>query len=269
MKITVLVDNNTLIDQYYLGEPGLSICIEDGDDRVFLDTGYSDVMAKNAVSLGIDLLAPATIVISHSHNDHTGGLHYLSVAGLLANKTVVAHPLAFERRIEDGAEFGSPYTKQDLANRCLLDLSSEPKQIGEHIWFLGQIPQSVDFEERQPMGFIETATGLEPDYVLDDTALVYQGDTGLFIVTGCSHSGICNIVEHAKRITGDTRIIGIIGGFHIFEQNERLEKTISYLEEQKVGALYPCHCVSLAAKCALARTLNVREVGVSTRISVA
>ncbi len=31
MKVDVLVDNNTLIDQYYLAEPGFSILIEDND----------------------------------------------------------------------------------------------------------------------------------------------------------------------------------------------------------------------------------------------
>ena len=37
------------------------------------------------------------------------------------------------------------------------------------------------------------------DFVLDDTALAYKGRGGLFIITGCSHSGICNIVEYAKK----------------------------------------------------------------------
>ena len=30
MKLTVLCDNNTYIDQYYLGEPALCFYIEDG-----------------------------------------------------------------------------------------------------------------------------------------------------------------------------------------------------------------------------------------------
>ena len=31
MQLTVLVDNNTLIDRYYLGEPGVAYYLEDGD----------------------------------------------------------------------------------------------------------------------------------------------------------------------------------------------------------------------------------------------
>ena len=52
MKLTVLVDNNTYIDQYYLGEPAVCYYIEDGETRLLLDTGYSDVYIRNAKALG-------------------------------------------------------------------------------------------------------------------------------------------------------------------------------------------------------------------------
>lgn len=71
MKLTVLVDNHTTIDHYYLGEPGLCYYIEDEDSRFLLDTGYSDIYIENARRLGIDLSDLDTIVLSHGHNDHT------------------------------------------------------------------------------------------------------------------------------------------------------------------------------------------------------
>lgn len=55
MKLTVLVDNNTLIDQYFLGEPAVSYYIEDENERILFDTGYSDVLIHNANKLHIDL----------------------------------------------------------------------------------------------------------------------------------------------------------------------------------------------------------------------
>lgn len=55
MKLTVLVDNNTYIDRYYLGEPALSFYIEDGGDKILFDTGYSDAFIRNAEKMGIDL----------------------------------------------------------------------------------------------------------------------------------------------------------------------------------------------------------------------
>ena len=46
MEITVLVDNNTLIDRYFLAEPGLSLLIQDGETTALFDTGYSDIFIK-------------------------------------------------------------------------------------------------------------------------------------------------------------------------------------------------------------------------------
>ena len=55
MRLTVLVDNMTFIDMYYLGEPALSFYIEDEDEKILFDTGYSDAFLKNAKKLGIEL----------------------------------------------------------------------------------------------------------------------------------------------------------------------------------------------------------------------
>lgn len=59
--------------------------------------------------------------------------------------------------------------------------------------------------------------------MLDDTAIEYKGKNGIYIITGCSHSGICNIIEYAKKVCNDDRVLGIIGGFHLFNKNEQLE----------------------------------------------
>ena len=60
MQLTVLVDNNTLIDRYYLGEPGVAYYLEDGDVRILFDVGYSDIFLRNAQALGIDLPCTTT-----------------------------------------------------------------------------------------------------------------------------------------------------------------------------------------------------------------
>lgn len=78
MKLTVLVDNNTLIDQYLLGEPAVNYYIEDEDEKILFDTGYSDVFIRNAEKLHINLADITKIVFSYGHNDHTGGFHFLS-----------------------------------------------------------------------------------------------------------------------------------------------------------------------------------------------
>ena len=73
MRLTVLVDNNTLINKYYIGEPAVSYYIEDEDTKILFDTGYSSVFAENAKKMNIDLAKINKLVISHGDSDHMGG----------------------------------------------------------------------------------------------------------------------------------------------------------------------------------------------------
>ena len=57
---------------------GYSSLIEYGGRRVLFDTGSNGAnFEHNVQSLGIDLKKLDFVVISHRHNDHTAGLHYV------------------------------------------------------------------------------------------------------------------------------------------------------------------------------------------------
>ena len=71
-----------------------------------------------------------------------------------------------------------------------------------------------------------------------------------------------------KRFPSSGRIYGVIGGFHLFDVNERLEKTIDYLKENNIELLYPCHCVSLKAKIQMSKKLDINEVGVGLELKI-
>ena len=247
MKLKVLEDNNTFIDMYYLAEPGVSYYIEDEGDKILFDVGYSSVVVENARKMNIDLNKVNKLVISHGHDDHTGGL-----SNFFKDKReveLIAHPDCFNYK-EDatGLYIGSPLTREKLSNVCKLNLSKQPIQVSKNIIYLGEIPTINEFEPRYSIGKCIIDDNKMDDTIVDDSAIVYKSDKGLFVITGCSHSGICNILEYAKKVCNDQRIYGVIGGFHLFDVNKRLEKTITYLKENNIKLLYPCHCVSLKAK---------------------
>ncbi len=267
MELKVLVDNNTFIDMYYFGEPAVSYYIEDGPDKILFDTGYSGIFMKNAELLNINLDNVNKLVISHGHNDHTGGLEKFFAKE--RNIELIAHPDCFEYKEDElGLFIGSPLSKDELARKCQLNLSKSPIKISEHITYLGEIPSLNDFEKREVIGKKLLDTKIVEDKVNDDSAIVYKFEKGLFIITGCSHSGICNIIEYAKKVCGDNRIYGVIGGLHLFDIDERLEKTINYLLENNIKHLYPCHCISLKAKIEMAKKLEIKEVGVGLNIKI-
>ena len=268
MKLQILTDNNTFIDQYYLGEPGASYYIEAGSLRILFDTGYSDVFLSNAAALKINLSRLTHIVISHGHNDHTGGLKYLAQSMDLTNVQLAAHPHCFNAKEERGESIGAPFTQQEIRRLTRYTPSSEPLWLSGDCVFLGQIPALFDFEAGRPIGRRNMDNAWEPDLLCDDSAMALRTSRGLFIVTGCSHSGICNIVEYAMQVCAERRIAGVLGGFHLFDCGRRLEQTIRYLESLKLPVLYPCHCVSLKVKARMLQTLPVEEAGVGLSVSI-
>ncbi|MCC8173932.1 MAG: MBL fold metallo-hydrolase [Odoribacter sp.] len=268
MKLTVLVDNNTFIDRYYCGEPALCFYLEDEETKILFDTGYSDVFIKNAEKLGIDLSVPMHMVLSHGHNDHTGGLVYLQERNYLFNKHIIAHPDVFKPREENGHSISSPLDALAIGKQCDVSYSKVSYRISSRFLFLGEIPELLSFEKRDSIGFIHNPNGQVQDMVMDDSALVYQGKEGLFIITGCSHSGICNIIEYAKQVCQEERISGVIGGFHLFNHSPRLQQTIAYFKENDIRRIYPSHCVSLTAKAEMFKSLPISEVGVGLTLNI-
>ena len=267
MELTVLVDNNTLIDNYLQGEPALSFLIKDDNAKVLFDTAYSDLFLKNAKLLGEDLSNIDYLVLSHGHDDHTRGLKYLKNQNFDSKINFIAHPDVFYSKEEGNLNIGIEYTQVELEHIFDFKLSKKPIQLTENLIFLGEIPRITDFEAKKPVGYKITNGEKQPDFLFDDSALIYKTNNELVIITGCSHSGIINIIQYAKKITECENIKAIVGGFHLANnEKELINKTLNYLEKEKIGTIYPCHCTGLVAKCALMNKFNVEEVGVGLKL---
>jgi 7,8-dihydropterin-6-yl-methyl-4-(beta-D-ribofuranosyl)aminobenzene 5'-phosphate synthase len=273
LSLTVLVDNTTLTDRYFSGEPGLSFLIETEGKKILFDTGFSDIFLQNAGKMGISLLDLDIVVLSHGHLDHSGGLFPLIrhmtrsiIEGMSVKKPVlVAHPWCFYPRPKSPVpDIGTVLSEQELSRFFDLHTTMVPWHLTKNLVFLGEIDRKFEFERADPgMRKIIMPDGTaKKDHIPDDSALAFCTGEGLVIITGCSHAGICNIVEQAKRVCGNNRIIDIVGGLHLLKPpRDRLEKTGEYLQDLQLQSLHACHCTSLSSKIALAGYCPVEEVG--------
>lgn len=276
MKLTILVDNNTIIERYFFGEPGLSILVEDGKERILFDVGYSDAFLLNAKKMNRPLYTLDYLVLSHGHLDHCWGLDALirfyteaQIENIPHKKPkLVAHPAVLTTKtIGSIPEIGSILSQEKLSRHFEFQLSAEPVWLTERLVFLGEIERKFPFEGRNAIGKSVDGLSEKPDTLMDDSALAYRSSNGLIIITGCSHSGICNIVEQAKSICETEQVFDIVGGFHLLNPStEQLHGTLDYLKNLHPTVIHACHCTDLQSKISLAKVSNLKEVGVGLRL---
>lgn len=238
MNIRVLVDNHA--SGNYSAEWGLSFYIENGDKLLF-DFGASDLFLKNAKKLDVDVMEADYFVLSHGHWDHGNGLQYLS------GKKLICHPDVFIKRYRNSGDrkyIGLPFGLEEAQDKFELILSRKPYEINKDTIFLGEIPRTVEFESKSD-SFVKEDGSI--DYVMDDSAIAFKSKKGLIVISGCAHTGICNTVEYAKRVTGFEKVYAVLGGFHLKGNDELTGKTIDYLKGLNIEIINTSHCTQFDA----------------------
>lgn len=240
MKITLLTENQVSAKAWdtCLAEWGFSAYIETNGINILFDTGTTDVYLRNAKSLGINLEDADFIVLSHYHIDHTGGLKHHQFK---SKKKMIMHPQIIEKLPPEE----SKKYKKDFE----IITSEKPLEFAKDIYYLGQIPRSNNFEKGK----------CEDEEMFDDSAIAIKTEKGAVIVSGCSHSGICNISEYAKKVTGQ-KLHAVIGGFHLFEDDEKaVDGTIEYFKTDTPEHLYPMHCVDFPTLARFRSEFNITK----------
>lgn len=266
LKLAILLENSVKIISDLQSEHGLSIYLECDNLNVIFDMGNTDLYLQNAKKLGVNLEDIDWIVFSHHHYDHVGGLKYFHSQ----KKTkLLAQKYAFYQRRDDP----NLLLDSNLKEYDVVVADSDPIELSQNLVFLARIPRLNNFECQT--GFdgekvLLSDQQTEDDFCFEDSALIYGSLDGIVIITGCSHSGICNIVHYAKRIAKEKwnipNVKSVIGGLHLIDTApDFLQKTIDLLREYGVSEIYPCHCTDLAAKIALSKAgFQVKEASSGT-----
>ena len=262
IHITTLSENTAAIPGL-LAEWGLSILAEVDDQKVLLDAGLGNSTVHNALALGIDLSTIDTIVLSHGHADHTGGLRGLLIT-MRKQVEILAHPDVWASKYvkRPGEEvysyIGIPFAREELEGLgATFVLAKEPVWITDHIVTTGEIPMLTDYEQIDPILYVREEDGFSPDPLRDDRALVIKTNRGLVVIAGCAHRGIINTLRHAQELTGVERIDTVVGGTHLIRaEADQLELTIANIKEMGVQRLGVSHCTGFQASVRLSQELG-------------
>ncbi len=290
VEVTCLVDNNVdvvlpntevarrpILNKNWYKEPliaehgfcaALTLHIGDVKHRLLLDSGLDPLAAShNSDVLSFDLTNCESLISSHGHIDHAGGLLNLRKKINTAQKIpLVLHEDAFRNRLvklQDGRTIDLPAPNKSLltdAGYEIIEKHSPSLWIEDRILITGEIPRNNNFERGFPNHYSEIEEGnMESDPLIkDDQAIILTvKDKGLVVITGCGHAGIINTLSYAKELTGEDRIFAVLGGMHLsgglFEPI--IPRTVQELEKLKPKFIVPCHCSGLKAMTEISRKM--------------
>ena len=206
IRFTVLYDNY-LYKEGTKADWGFSCLIEGTEKPILFDTGTQpQTLMHNVEVLGVDLKKVDQIVISHNHDDHTGGLS--AILEKNPNVTVffpVSFPAEFGRRVE-----GLKAKPQSV---------DKPVEICQDVYLTGEMGDEIK-----------------------EQSLIIDTAKGLITVTGCSHQGILNILKRAKEIL-DKPIYLVFGGFHLGNKSDaEMQEILAGFRKLKVEKCGATHC---------------------------
>ena len=204
--VTIVYDNNAF-DERLRTAWGFACVVQGLPQTILFDTGgRGELLLANMAKMGFKPDQISSIVLSHIHGDHTGGL----AAFLRANSQVeVFLPRVFPSRF-----------KEDVRRSGAQVVETEgPRQVCEGAWTTGVLPRGVA-----------------------EQGLYVKTAEGPVVITGCAHPGVVRLVEAAKQHSGSP-VHAVLGGFHMGGASAReIEAVIQGLRAAGVRQVAPCHC---------------------------
>jgi 7,8-dihydropterin-6-yl-methyl-4-(beta-D-ribofuranosyl)aminobenzene 5'-phosphate synthase len=227
LKITIVYEN-TLHEPELTAGWGFSALIEYEGHTLLFDTGADgQALLNNMAALHINPLEIETVVLSHNHSDHTGGLNALLSTGVQPKVYLLpSFPAAFKQQISQATTV----------------IETTPDQfITEGIFTTGEMSGSTP-----------------------EQAIAIEIDHGVVILTGCAHPGIVAIIEHVKETSGKPVYL-VLGGFHLKDKT-RAEIMTIVQEFRRLGVEHvgPCHCTGEQAMAAFAEEYGEDFVQIGT-----
>lgn len=246
MKITALVENTT-ISERYKPKHGLSVHIKTDNHNILFDLGPNDLFIKNAEKLKVELEDVDTLIISHGHKDHGGGLKEF----LKVNKKakIYIHKDAFDEHYAGVLGlFHFPISlDSDLKNNSRIILVEDTLKIDEELMLFSKIDSNKMLSKSNKSLYAKNDKKYVEDDFKHEQNLIITENNKSYLFAGCAHRGISNIVDQAEIITGESMDY-VIGGFHMYnpvsrksEDKELISKVGTYLAE-KNAVFYTCHC---------------------------
>ena len=252
MRIINLVENE-LGNSGCEAAHGLSFYVETGNHKLLFDSSPSEVVIRNAQKLGVDLTIVDTVILSHGHYDHSGGILPFVELNPRA-KIYMQHNADGEYYAFDGEEQGFRYIGIDKKILSLpqVQLLKGDTKIDDELQVFTVDNRAFPLPSTNKR-LREFCNG---QYIQDEfhheQNLLLTADGKKILFCGCAHNGILNVMETLERKFGPASLPDlVIGGFHLMKRTEFSEADTAEVTEianrlkTYKSHFATCHCTGL------------------------
>jgi 7,8-dihydropterin-6-yl-methyl-4-(beta-D-ribofuranosyl)aminobenzene 5'-phosphate synthase len=251
MKVKVLLENTKPENSNLCIGHGLSLLIKKDNKSILFDTGGpKGCVIQNASLLKEDLSKIDAVILSHGHNDHTGGL--LKFFELNDNAQVYLKKEAlnpFYSKKSSNRKFIGTDDKiaEDYLDR--LKFVNTALEIIPDIFIVPKIHKKFSIPSSNRYLLTENENGILNDTFSHELFMIIKGEN-LAILSSCTHNGIKNIISTAKDIFPNMPVKTIIGGLHLQAgssallqaQDDEIYDIAEFLMNENVEKVFTGHC---------------------------
>ena len=235
---------------------GLSFYVETEKHRLLVDLGPSGETLQNAERLGVDLRAVDTVVLSHGHYDHSGGI--LPFTEINDHADIYMQSTAGgEYYADDGADAPNGRYRYIGIDPRILKLPQVKLLHGDHT--IDEELELITIDQRThalPSVNRNLLVRRDGGYVRDDFAhehfLVVKENGRKVLLSGCAHNGILSILDaYAEKCGGAPD--AVVSGFHLMKKTPYDDEELAEIAEiarklrEYPTRFYSCHCTGLTA----------------------
>lgn len=246
MRIVNLVED-TQGAKNCIREHGLSFYIETPKHKLLLDAGASDKILYNAENLGVDLSQVDTLVLSHGHYDHSGGI--LAVAEQNPGIQIYMQHSAGNDFYHGERYIGIDKAILELPQTVLLDGAH---RIDEELTIFSNIKGRRLWPKGNLVLKCLVGDVLLQDQFEHEQCLVIEAEGKHILLSGCAHNGILNILDSFRKLYQCEPDV-VISGFHMMQKDGYSDEEVQNIREtakelQKMQTVfYTGHCTGVDA----------------------
>ena len=250
MRIQNLIED-TPGNNICLYEHGLSFYVETPNHKLIVDAGASEKFIENAGKLNVDLTQMDTLVLSHGHYDHSGGI--MTFATMNPNAKIYVHE-------EAGGDYYSEKPDRIYYAGIDKDIVNLPQTVKINIDTCVDeelyIYTNVIGRRHWPQGNRKLKKLVNGEFLQDEFKheqyLIIKAEGKEILMSGCAHNGILNILDRFIELKGHEPDM-VISGFHMMkstkytaEEIETIKQTAYELKQYKTK-YYTGHCTGETA----------------------